>query len=75
VLFLKIDKDGDNHVSPAELQSWMRHVQRQTMDADRDKQWSEMNSSDPDLLTWDEYIQHTYKNNKGMYYNCSNSYT
>jgi len=70
LLFLKIDKDGDNRVSPAELQSWMRHVQRQSMDADRDKQWAEMNSQDPDLLTWDEYFQHTYKDNNGVYHNC-----
>jgi len=66
-VFLKIDKDGDNLVSPAELQSWMRQIQRQSMDAERDKQWLEMNSKDPNLLTWDEYVQHTYKNNKGRY--------
>lgn len=64
LLFLKIDKDGDNRVSPAELQSWMRHVQQESMDTETDRQWSEFRRKDPDFLAWDEYVQHTYKDNK-----------
>jgi len=67
LLFIKIDKDGDNLLSPAELQSWMRHIQQESMIAESEKQWSEISPSDPDLLTWDEYLQHTYKDNKGVY--------
>jgi len=66
LLFLKIDKDGDNRVSPAELQSWMRHVQQESMDTETDRQWSEFRRKDPDFLAWDEYVQHTYKDNKGI---------
>ena len=67
LLFFKIDKDGDNLVSPAELQSWMRHIQRSSVDSETEKQWSDMNPQDPSLLTWDEYFQHTYKDTKGVY--------
>lgn len=70
LLFLKIDKDGDNLVSPTELQSWMRHIQQQSMHTETDKQWSEISPKDPDLLTWDEYYQYTYKDNRGMCYDC-----
>jgi len=70
LLFVKIDKDGDGLVSPAELQSWMRHVQQQSLDTETDKQWSELNPKDPNLLTWEEYIQHTYKDDRGLYYSC-----
>ena len=44
------------------------------MDAETNKQWSEMTRKDPNLLTWDEYIQHSYKNNKGVCCNCFNCY-
>jgi len=70
LLFLKIDKDGDNLVSPAELQSWMRHIQQQSVHTDTNKRWSEISPKDPDLLTWDEYVQYTYKDGKGMCYDC-----
>jgi len=52
-------------VSPAELQSWMRHIQQDSLDTETDKQWSEMKHEDPDVMTWDEYVQYTYKDDKG----------
>jgi len=64
LLFVKIDKDGDSRVSPDELQSWMRHIQQQSMEKETNKQWSELNPADPNLLTWNEYAQHTYNNDK-----------
>jgi len=51
-------------VSPDELQSWMRHIQQQSMEKETNKQWSELNPADPNLLTWNEYAQHTYNNDK-----------
>jgi len=65
VLFLKIDEDGDDLVSPAELQSWMRRIQQRSSKTDTEKQWLEISPKDPDLLTWDEYLQFTYKDDKG----------
>jgi len=70
LLFLKIDKDGDNLVSPAELQSWMRHIQHESMSTEASKQWAEISPKNPDLLTWDEYLQHTYKEDKGESCHC-----
>ena len=63
-------------MSPAELQSWMRHVQQESVDKETESQWSEMKRQDSAVLKWEEYMQHTYRGSHGDCYmlNCFNGF-
>jgi len=64
LLFVRVDTDGDNRLSPDELRDWMKQVQRDYVLTDTEKQWTDIKPHNENYITWAEYINHTYGSEK-----------
>lgn len=64
LIFVKIDKNGDERISEEELKDWMRQVQINTMKTETRKQWKDVNPTNKEFLTWEEYEKHAWEDDE-----------
>jgi Ca2+-binding EF-hand superfamily protein len=64
LLFVQIDSNGDNRLTPDELRNWMKHVQNEYIVSDTEKQWTDIKPYDAPFMTWGEYVNYTYGSDK-----------
>jgi len=60
LIFLKIDRDGDAHLSEEELHTWMKLVQQRNIWTETDRQWTDLNPTKEEFVSWEAFEKYTY---------------
>lgn len=56
----RIDSDGNGYISPEELKSWIKRVQKRYVYENVAKVWTDYDLNKDNKISWDEYKQATY---------------
>ncbi|XP_053275996.1 calumenin-A isoform X2 [Pleuronectes platessa] len=65
ILVDRIDVDKDDFISEDELKTWIQNVQRNYTNGQVEDRWSDFDTDEDGLISWDEYKNVTY----GIYMN------
>uniref|UniRef100_A0A0V0J7F3 Reticulocalbin-3 n=1 Tax=Schistocephalus solidus TaxID=70667 RepID=A0A0V0J7F3_SCHSO len=59
-LFQKINQDGDQTLSEAELKRWIAFVAKTAVRVDAQRHWKNLNQNKNEPLAWRDYLERTY---------------